>query len=187
MRGLLSLIHRQLQIPLLSLVADAACRTLYLQNNNGTQIAASAHGTYIATRRLLHRSQKASRLLDEKEALVTALLRWKNASPEDRKDVIEGAMLLKDIASHMYTLALGVLGRSLPHSTLVCREIVIQVLQNVLDAANVQLVQVPMRQFQNALASVQQHRKKHQAKKAEKRTKEFERWGVIEPSALAYR
>jgi hypothetical protein len=116
--------------------------------------------------------------------LSRALLRWRRASESERKDAKESLMLIKDVALHLYGLAQAALTEARPNSTVECREVVAQALLKVLVAAPFRNLALPLRQLAVYLAQLREERLRRLEAAAERRAEEFERWGVIEPSAL---
>jgi hypothetical protein len=180
--ALIANLNRTLRKPLVSMVADAVCQTYWL--DEAVTGVYSARGTAITSRRLATRARSQQGLVGTRRRLSRALLRWRSASESERKDAKESLMLIKDVALHLYGVAQAALAEARPNSTLECREVVAQALLTVLDAAPFRNLALPLQQLAVYLTQLRESHVRRLEAAAERKAKEFERWGIIEPSVL---
>jgi len=178
---MLRLIRANTESAMTGIVADAVCRAYWLEwQTNSSQNAASIRGISATTQRLARKASgvtKGSRYTYD--LLYRALTEWNSLSSDDKKDLKEHAMLLKDIAQYAYDLGLLALKGVKPHSVLECKEIVSVALVRALNAAHVALFSFPIRAFRECVARVSSRREEQIVQKEIL----FDRWGVIEPTA----
>lgn len=167
----------QLRVPAIRVLATAACNEFFSQKlNEPMRHYYSLRGSRIETQRQKANAQK---LYTARNILARAVTKWRDA--RERKYIQNGALLLKSIVAHMYALATAVLQGSIPHGTTECQELLVQVISSVVEKSSSTLEHFPLTHFKAILDDVIISQR---AARTQKREREFERWGVIEPSAL---
>lgn len=185
MSGILQGLHVATLGYLISYVADAVCN-----NFNAVlemQGVGSAMGTSISFQRLKSKiSQVGVDMVKKKQKLlIRSIEEWRQMSDADKASLREATLLIRDIAQNMMAVGTAAINSTLPHSTLQCKEIVVNILKQSLSAVSSLAIHLPIRRIMQYIQNLQEVRQAQLKEAREQRVARAHRWGIVEPSVLA--